>query len=242
MDLWGVIRIMLRRWYVALPILLATGYLAVTSSGTVSQTFNASTTMIMLGPSLDTFTDAKGVTQTVAVNPYLNVPSTATLVASTLALKESSASARQGVARAGLSPSYTIVVGKTPVMDVAVEATSSQLALDTVKYVSELLKTDLQAQQDGFNINAISRLNLQTVVPADTLPTTTASTKMRVRITILGFGGVLAVAGALAFEGLAEVRRNRGRRRAERRDEADAETPSLGSAGMTAGATHNPGN
>jgi hypothetical protein len=239
-DLWGVLRIMVRRWYVALPILLATGYLAATSSGTVSRTYNATTSMIMLGPSRDTFTDDKGLSHTVAVNPYLNLPATGTTVASTLALKENSASVRQAVLKAGFSPNYAVVVGKSPVVDVSVEANSPKLALDTVKYVSEMLKQDLQAMQDEFKIGAITRLNLQTVVEPDTLPTTTASTVMRVRLTIVGFGLVLAVALALAFEGIAEVRRNRGRRRAERPDVLEAEHGTVASTGMAAGAPHNP--
>lgn len=220
---------MLRRWYVALPILLATGYLAATSSGTVSRTYNASTSMIMLGPSRTTFTDTKGVEQTVVVNPYLNLPGTAITIATTLALKEGSPSVRRKVSEAGLSPAYAVIVGKTPVIDISVEAASPELALETVKFVSALIKSDLQKAQDDFNVGAISRLNLQTVVEPDFVPTTTASTVMRVRLTLLGIGGVVAVALALAFEGAAEVRRNRKRRRAERvsavgdRDAVDSE-------------------
>jgi capsular polysaccharide biosynthesis protein len=237
---------MLRRWYVALPILLATLFLAVITSGTVNRTYSASTSMIMLGPSKDTFTDDKGVQRTVAVNPYFSLPGSATTIATTLAIRNSSNSVRQKVAEAGLSPGYDISVGKTPLVDITVETTSPEKALKTVEYLASLLKADLQSQQDDFGVDKITRLNFQTVVPPDSLPVATSSTVTRVRMTIVGFGTVLAIALSLAVEGLVEVLRVRRGRKAIAAASAAAAGAADGIVAMTppgvsAGARHTNG-
>lgn len=130
MDLWQVLMILLRRWYVVIPVLLLTAYVANQASGRVDPTYNAYASVFV-------YVENRA--------PEGNPPTEQSAQAASVALD--APKVRQRLADAGLSPQYSVRArSRNPFMDVSVEAGSPEVALETVRGVVNLIPEEFASR------------------------------------------------------------------------------------------------
>lgn len=130
MDLWQVLLILLRRWYVVIPVLLLTAYVASQASARVDPTYNAYAAVFVY-----------------VENPAGegNPPTVQSAQAASVAL--GSPEVRQRLADAGLSPEYNVRArSRNPFIDVSVEAENPEVALETVRGVVALIPAEFASR------------------------------------------------------------------------------------------------
>jgi uncharacterized iron-regulated membrane protein len=226
MNIWGVLKIIGRRFYIVVPIFAAGCVLAYTHGKQVAPSYRAQAYVTLQGPTAanQAIAGLPGQTQQVQLNPLLNsddgllAPESARLI-----LAEASNKARQDAVAAGVDPGYSIIQpsGKSAVMIVESNTPNQRLSLATVQFGINHLTVDLNAEQQGFLSNPTQRVTLQTVIPPETTGVATAG-KRKVEIVIGSAGAIVAILLALLVEALAIALR---KRRPSRRHEAPQALP-----------------
>jgi hypothetical protein len=197
MDFWELLAVMVRRWYVTLPILALTAVLAVTMPARVDPTYRASGTVVLVEPAGNA----------ADLNPVASAGLNAN--ANALATIATLPDAQSDVAEAGLSTQYTVESDGSVLVIEAGGATPNEAA-ETVQFVEQLLTERLNQQQENVGAPVESYL---TVVPliAEPVAVPVYDDQRRVRILVVVAGVLLAAMAAVGVEGLAVRRRTRRR-------------------------------
>lgn len=123
MDLWQLMLILLRRWFVVIPALLITALIASNASERVDPTYTASATGLVI-----------------VLNPAERGNPSTERAAQAASVSVSSAETRDRVASAGLGGDYSVGVrNRTSLIDVSVETDDPQRSATTVQAVLDLL-------------------------------------------------------------------------------------------------------
>jgi hypothetical protein len=236
-DLWSSIGVMVRRWKVTVPLLVLTAVASIAIGGVISPDYQASTTLLLVGPgsnaagaatevaSGETTTTtaapvppAPGATTTTVApgaddqtpNPLLSLNSS--LISTARASLESinDDGVRRELAEDGLSTTYEVTVAvRDPIMQIVVSGTSADQVTDTLAALQSTLVADLQARQDQAGATERSRIQVQTLAETNQ-PNAIYESRRRAQLVIVALGLVLSAVGAFAAEGFMQRRAGRG--------------------------------
>ena len=210
MDIWDGLRIVLRRWKVAVPVFLVFGVFAFVGGGMVAAEYTADASVILLGPNQQAAGDTldPNVAST-DVNAYLAGCSSCEIVARATQLALMSSPTMQSMAEQGLSTDYSITVeNRSPIMLLQTSATSGSQATETLQGLIDRLNQELESSQTDVNAPTDQRISAN-VLAQDEEASTSAGGRSRVRLALLAVGAAVAVGAAFAVEGMAYKRGQR---------------------------------
>lgn len=224
MDLWQLTLIVLRRWYVFLP-LCGLAYLGVVEAGESVQTeYQAEATVLLVGPSQSLPFDP---TKTVRTNPYLQQGLTTTGQAMHAVM--SSQDVRQAMIEEGGTGNYVVEASqRNPLLTVSITAASAEQASRTSTVFPALLTSELDKLQDNARAPVGQRVTVQSLTAGDS-PLGVRTGLRKAQAVAAGLGLGLAAAAALAFEALMiALRRRRANAETRRRNGAHADVDAGG--------------
>ncbi len=161
MDPWDLTRLVFRRWYFALPVLLLT-LVAVFVVGNVVQPEYKAIGHLQLVPPTHR-TDKETAKPDRIVNPWFNLGIQA--LGQAAALKMQDQRVVQELASAGYAEKVVITIQHSSTyLVIEVNGSSPEQATNTVKRVMKLLIEEMQAEQQQFGV---AREDLITTVPLD---------------------------------------------------------------------------
>lgn len=213
-DLWDLTRLLLRRWYFAVPMLLLSVALVIVAAQRVSPDYKAKGYMQMIpAPSSGKPLDPKAKPK--PPNPWLDLGYAALGNASALSVTDESN--LEKLAASGFSDSVTVVLNeRTPLFEIEVVGNSKEQASATVRQIIKLLQTDIAAKQKQYG--ALAEDTISTLVINDgSSPELESSKVKRVLIVAAGLGLIITTASTIALD---YWLRRRSRRR-ERGDDDD---------------------
>lgn len=199
MDLWMMVRAVLRRFYVFVPVAFLTAVLAFTLSGTVAPEYTSSGSGILVGPRSATLGDGEEV----ELNPYLNLSSSMSIMAQVLQRVISGPATKAVIRSEGLSTKYVIAVERrSPIVSVTATSASAVVSRDTVARIVELMQRDLAERQGA----SAAQITLEPLAePATALPSTKGA--QRLRLMVLAGGLAVAVGAAVLVDTFGARRR-----------------------------------
>jgi hypothetical protein len=208
-DLWDLTRLLIRRWYFAVPMLLASVAAVVVAAQTVSPDYKSLGYMQLIpapsaGKPLDP--DAKPR----PANPWNDLGYAA--LGNAAALTVTDPTTLERLADEGYSDSVTVVLNeRTPLFEIEAVGNSKEQSAATVKYVIELLQNDIAAKQKQYG--TLAEDTISTLVINDgSSPEQDGGKVKRVLIVAAGLGLLLTMASTIALD---YWLRRRSRRRAE---------------------------
>ncbi|MFC7533543.1 hypothetical protein [Actinoplanes sp. GCM10030250] len=216
MDLWDLTRLLLRRWYFAVPMLLVTVGAVVLAAKSVAPDYKAMGYMQLIpAPSAGKQPDPKAKPK--PANPWLDLGYAALGNAAAITVTDPTTIER--LDKEGFSDSVTVVLSdRTPLFEIEVIGDSEQQATATVQRVIKLLQDDIAAKQKQYG--ALKEDTISTLVINDG-STPSQDTGMRKRVLIVAAGlGVLITTAATIILDYWLRRRSRGKD-----GDSDAGTP-----------------
>jgi uncharacterized protein involved in exopolysaccharide biosynthesis len=201
MDLWDLTRLLFRRWYIALPILLTSVLIAAFAGKSVAPDYRA-TGNIQIIPSRGTVT----ATSNRPKNPWLDLGFNA--LGNAAILKVTDKETLETLKKEGYSDSITVLLNeRSPLLSIEATADSPARATATVREVIKLLGTEIENQQKQFNVASEDMITTLTLNDGADVETVTSKVK-RVLIVIAGMGLLLTAAGTIGIDAL--LRRRTG--------------------------------
>ena len=204
MDVWGAITVLVRRFYLTVPIVGIALVLGSLYASKTAPEYHGSASVVMIGP---TAVVAKDVPQ--PVNPYATL-GTATVVAA-IQIDASSVQSLTQIVQAGNSTNFSIVQnGKTPILDIATTSRSPRQALSTATQLISIIQADLATRQQPYTSVKANQVTLQVLSPA-TVGGADKSAKKKALTIAIGIAVVLGILITLLVDGILRSR-SRGRR------------------------------
>lgn len=206
-DIWDLLKIVRRRWYVAVPVLLLGGILTFVVASGASTQYRSTAQTIVLGPNIQGEFDQTGEVVYTAANPYFDAGRTLTLARSVPLIFESPA-IKAGLESEGLSSDYTMTHdNRQPLIMIKARADTPAQVEATIARLVELIQGTLDDTQQQFEVEEqIATLEVLSISqPAEDIGP--------VRLAYAGLGLftiAAAVAAALATEVWADRRRRAG--------------------------------
>lgn len=193
-DVWGLTQAALRRWYVFIPLVLASMAVAFAVASRDQAVYEAGGAVILVAPAQDPTT------------PNLYASSAAVQV---LGLTAMSSAARASIVEDGLSEDYEIsFTRQSPVMTIDVVADSPKVALSTAEGIVDFLETTLDRSQEELDIRKRNRSTLLIVDAPDTVNPVEGGAR-RVAAMLGGLGIVVALAMAVLLDAALARRKSR---------------------------------
>ncbi len=216
MDIWDLTKLVFRRWYVFLPLLVATVALVLTAGVSVKPDYSASG-HVQLIPATESASAAREAGR--VPNPWGDLGFAALGTAVNLKVSQDEKLMKELVA-AGLTDSFSITmawnvsyfsieaVGKTP-----------EQASGTVQRIMKTVSDEVAAQQAQFDVAPNDMITTLALDRGDKVEAVT-STRTRVLVVVAGVGLMVSVAGSIVVDALL--------RRRQRRRDFDAAEEMLG--------------
>jgi capsular polysaccharide biosynthesis protein len=200
-DFWDLTKVALRRWYVAIPLLVLTAAASFWTYEFVTPDYKA-TAYIVLVPPTETGTDPADSLR----NPYLELGLTALNQAASTVTKDQTF--LEELTKSGLSDNITIEEGyPAPIATIEVIAGSKELASLTLTKVVNRFNETVQALQIDARAKANSLITTKRL-GADNLEETGGKVK-RAMIGVFAAGLLMTAAITIAFDTVARRRRSR---------------------------------
>ncbi len=209
MEPWESVRIILRRWYVVLLVLVVTVFAVGFARSGVAPLFEADASMIVL-PSNRNIVTVDDQPQVVYSNSYLNLGSSLATMAQILRLTVMSDEVRSSMAAENLSADYEIVVQtRAPIFSFTVRASSAEVALASRDRLITVIQDELRTRQDQVEAPQTNRIITQVLSQSGQAQQRVGS-KTRVTLAVGVAGIVAAIAAAFIYESVwIETRRRR---------------------------------
>lgn len=227
MDFWKTMGVLLRRWYVAVPVFLISVGLAVGVFMTVHTQYESTGTIVLTAPTAGAVTSTDPAKAVGPGNPLLDFEGSLTTTSQLLTQSLSSPTVAKQIAAEGGVDSYQAGDGLTggPFIVIIADAASPQVAERTVALALKYAQDELEARQKTLNAPSTTYIGTQSVV-SPTPATTKIGGKVRAGGVALVLGLVLSLAAAFGIESIVTNRRRRGEDAAEDEDvdERDEDT------------------
>jgi hypothetical protein len=212
MDLWDLTRLLLRRWYFALPILLVSALVAVLMAGSVEPDYRATGNAVLI-PAPGDPSDAEARAQNKPItrpnNPWGDLGFNALGQAAILQVMRQETLAQ--FRSAGLSESITVQMDiRSPIFIIEAVGTSPAQATATVRAVIKELTDEVAAQQASYGVMAQDTITTRVLTDGSDVETVTSKVK-RVLVVIVGLGVLLTMAGTIGIDVLLRWLRSRRR-------------------------------
>jgi capsular polysaccharide biosynthesis protein len=204
-DIWGAITVLVRRYYLTLPIAAIALVLGWSYASGIAPEYHASATIVIVGPTAVATKDAPQPT-----NPFQAL-GTATIAAA-IQIDASSANSKQQLLKAGDSTNVSVAaVTRTPIMNITATSATPARAAATVTRLISIIQADLAARQRPYDPNVANQVTAQVLQPAQ-LAAADVSSKHKTQAVAVAVSVVLAVLLTLLIDGmLASRSRGRGR-------------------------------
>lgn len=190
MDLWQVVRLLLRRWYVAVPLLLLTAVAALQAGDRVQPTYSARADILL---TTDGGTAVEGAP---AGSDAINVVTATQAMIVSLNSPES----RRRAAEQGRPPDYVLTqVSRTSLVRVTAEDDSAAGSLATVQGVLETIPEELNARPEVYGEAPGSTIAV-TVLATPAIENETYTGRSRVLAVTIVIGGLLTALTCLAVD------------------------------------------
>ncbi|MFC3501977.1 hypothetical protein ACFOOK_13520 [Micromonospora krabiensis] len=216
MDLWDLTKVLARRWYVALPLLLASVVAAVFVSINVRPDYRAQGYLQMLPPQR---TESKGPR-----NPWLDLGIGSLGDAAIVKVTDNTELGR--LADRGLSDNVLVNFPReSPLLGIEVVGNSPEQATATVREIIRLLNAEIVAKQEQYGLAPADMITTLTLNDG-ALPEVVTSKVKRVIVVAGGIGLLITVGGTVAVDALLRRRqRRRATPEAEPASRAEAASP-----------------
>ncbi|MGO1973133.1 MAG: hypothetical protein ACTH2Q_09265 [Propionibacteriaceae bacterium] len=199
MDMLGILKICVRRWFVFLPLVLIGVIVADQLADDTKPEYESAVRVVAIAPAAEQPRVAEGKVQ--PVNPYLGSGG-ARLLLSTVGERLQTNSARTTVETGGGVDDYEMVIARTSdVLSFETISESRPAARQTSTTLGELAIAEAQVIQEEAGVQPELFLQVRLMYPVD-LPTELPSAAMKVRIFGMGAGLAVAAAAAVLVEGL----------------------------------------
>jgi hypothetical protein len=212
-DLWDLTRLLLRRWYFAVPMLLASVAVVVLAGQSVSPDYKATGYMQLIpAPSTGKLADPKAKPR--PVNPWLDLGFVA--LGNAAALTVTDQPSLDKLAAEGLTDSVTVILDeRTPLFQIEAVGDSKEQATATVRQVIKLLQGDIAVKQKQYGTQAEDTISTLVINDGST-PKIESGKVKRVLIVAAGLGVLITTAATIALDYWL-------RRRAKRKSEQDGD-------------------
>ncbi|MEU3642535.1 hypothetical protein AB0E59_04065 [Lentzea sp. NPDC034063] len=225
MDFWGTVRVLRRRWYIALPAVLLTGILALYVYISVPTRYESSGVLVLTSPAAGgRYTANTKPEDVVRVNPLLQFDGSLTTTAQILTQVLGDPKTAEELAGKGSTSVYTANTGPVggPLLFITTESDSAESAEGLVGKVLEKTVAELAAQQKALNAPEQTFITAQILVKP-----TTASAKIGGKVRYVGAATVVLLLLTLASTFAADSIMLKAKRRKDKeaKDGKDAKDP-----------------
>jgi capsular polysaccharide biosynthesis protein len=214
MDLWDLTRLLFRRWYFALPILLVSAIVAGLVSNSVKPDYRATGNVVMI-PAPGDPADAELKAQNKPIpsrpkNPWNDLGFNALGQATILQVMDQKT--LEGFVEAGLSDSITVTMDqRSPIFIIEAVGSSPAQATGTVREVIKKLSEQVAAQQSSYGVMPQDTITTKTLTDGADVEIVTSKVK-RVLVVTVGVGLLLTMAGTIGIDVFLRWFRNRRRK------------------------------
>ncbi|RZS40906.1 hypothetical protein EV193_103221 [Herbihabitans rhizosphaerae] len=220
MDFWKTVLVLLRRWYIAVPVFLVTIGVAVGVYAAVPMRYESTGTVVLTSPANGANSEAvrlRGVT-----NPLLSFDVSLGVSASIVIQSLSTPEVRKQLGAGGSDTAYEITGGEIggPFIIVTAESTSEPGSKALVERVLARVNKELSDRQTALQAPRGTFIGVEQVV-MPTLPEAQRGGKLRAGGVALALGLIATLGAAFALESIqqARARRTTGDRKSKRRKE-----------------------
>ncbi|GIH11014.1 hypothetical protein Rhe02_90810 [Rhizocola hellebori] len=205
MDLWDLTRLLFRRWYVALPMLLVSLASVAVISQTVPPDYSATGHVTMIPPSQRTPAENPTKIQ----NPWEELGFRA--LGQAVIIKLSEQKVLEDLVNAGYTDNFTVGMDdRTPLFTIESIGSSAEQAISTTRRVMKLIEEDVMARQTRYGVAGGDLITTLALDNGDTVVKIT-SKATRVLLVATALGVLLSAATTIAIDA---ILRRRSRRRA----------------------------
>ncbi len=245
MDIWELLRITIRRWYVFVPlaVLAAVGSAVVARTVAVEYTNDAS--MLLVNPEPAAILEDEVPSDAVEPYPYasesssedepsgnrwLSFSGSLNTAAQALQLSATSQEMRDELEAEGLSPIYSVTPDrKNPILVLQTSSADPAVSQATLDRLIELISDDLDARQAAAGAPESTKIRAE-VLARDRSPERATGARVRVQLLALALGLALAAATSVAVDQLLRRRQARVAEHADADLVADAADAADGAA------------
>jgi len=213
-DLWDFFKVLVRRWYLTVPLLAVTAFMASNAAKGVEPTYTASVSGVFLEPAVALPADQ------LSPNPWAQagVGTTASAVVDSIM----NPVAQSAVVADGFSGEYTVLLASRSVLfTVYAPAPTPEEATATLNHIIDLLQEDLQEKQSQYNVPDDQQILIQ--ITSGKSLVTTRDGLQRVVAVVAGLGVVATATFVIIVDSIL-TRRSRRKGEPAESDEADDPT------------------
>jgi hypothetical protein len=196
-DLWDLTRLLLRRWYFAVPMLAVTVTVVVLAAQQVSPDYKSTGYMQLIpAPSTGKVADPKAKPR--PANPWLDLGYAALANAAIITVTDPTSLDK--LKADGYSDSVTIVLNeRTPLFEIEAVGSTKIQATETVQRVIKLLQNDVASKQRQYNTMPEDTISTLIINDGNT-PSLESGKVKRLLIVAAGLGVLLTTAATIALD------------------------------------------
>ena len=203
MDLLDLLKLVFRRWYVAVPIVIVTLGAAVALGSAIQPEYKTAATVMLVPPTTSVSAPTNNATPAPG-NPWLRIGEVQ--MAQAVQISASSSESRQKVVAAGGDNAYEItLVTRSSIMTIEVSSDTAAKALATVEAATKLINDEVIAQQAKYKPKAGESITTQVLDPGLNV-TPSRSNVLRAQIVVLAVGLLVMAAVVVAYDAIARRR------------------------------------
>lgn len=205
MDFLTAVKVVVRRWYVVLPVMLVSAVITAGVVQNVPPAYQSAGSVLLASPGMAREDGAP------AINPFANIDYSSSVVAGIVAQLMESKEVRERLVEAGADPDYIVGTptgSNAPVLGIESTAATAELSVQTVQIVMTGIQQELETRQrdaGGPPHTWIRAIVLTTPTEADVV----VSGKIRALAALAALGLVAAVSLAFLVESIGVGRRRR---------------------------------
>jgi capsular polysaccharide biosynthesis protein len=201
MDFWDLVKLMWRRWYVTVPMLLVTALAAGWIVVTVGPEYQATGYVTVVPPAVQRQPESGQTTQ---VNPWNEEA-----LADAASIRLQGKTLRDEMAAAGYEAKWSVeITGRLPVINMEVVAPTAEQAIDTMHALQEVVEQEVAERQSEYNVSDGEHFTTVRYDQGESVETT-ASRLRRTLVAVVAAGLIFTVAAVAAFDAVARWRRSR---------------------------------
>ncbi|GEM_PF-4472530 len=202
MDALEILQILVRRWWVVLPVMALTVGGAFSVGQSQPPEYQREMAMLVLGPAEAPTVDGEPGSVS---NPYRGVGLDTT--AQALAIVGQSAPARQAAREAGVATTYGVSFTRnSPIIKIKATGDAPDAVISTLTFVSGFLSAELEKRQGATGTSPENLVTLDVLDPPDG-PMITESGAVRAQVAVGAAGLLLAVLLAVILDRVLRARR-----------------------------------
>lgn len=211
MDLLDLLRLMVRRWYVAAPMVILTLGAVLLVKSSIGPEYKASGSILLVPPTntpLPQPVPSPGASRRPG-NPWLQVGEVS--MAQAIVVSINTHAMREKVAAAGGEPEYEVsLVARSSIINIEVATTDAARAQATTKTVLELLGAEVATRQEQYQPRPGEEITTQVLDPGDNVELS-SSNVLRAQIVVLAIGLLFAAAATVGYDAIIRRRKAAGR-------------------------------